>query len=79
MRPNREKTPKGDTLEFQGVVQEAFPSTMFKVKCDNGLTVLATIAGKMRQFYIRILPGDRVTVEVSAYDPSRGRITYRAR
>lgn len=76
---NKEKVPKGDTLELQGVVQEAFPGTMFKVRCDNGLIVLATIAGKMRQFYIRILPGDHVTVEISAYDLSRGRITYRAR
>jgi translation initiation factor IF-1 len=50
---------------------------MFRVKCDNDLVVLATISGRMRQFYIRILPGDRVTVEVSPYDPTRGRITYR--
>jgi translation initiation factor IF-1 len=71
------KEPKGDKLEFDGVVQEALPNAMFRVKCDNGLVVLATISGRMRQFYIRILPGDRVTVEVSPYDPSRGRITYR--
>src|SRR6187549_3182683 len=66
------KEPKGDKLEFDGVVQEALPNAMFRVKCDNGLVVLATISGRMRQFYIRILPGDRVTVEVSPYDPSRG-------
>jgi translation initiation factor IF-1 len=67
------KEPKGDKLEFDGVVHEALPNAMFRVKCDNGLVVLATISGRMRQFYIRI----RVTVEVSPYDPSRGRITYR--
>lgn len=68
---------KDDKLEFEGNVQEALPNAMFKVKCDSGLVVLATISGKMRQFFIRIIPGDRVTVEVSPYDPSRGRITYR--
>ncbi len=71
------KEPKGDKLEFDGAVLEALPNAMFKVQCDNGLVVLATISGRMRQYYIRILPGDRVTVEVSPYDPSRGRITYR--
>jgi len=50
---------------------------MFRVEAENGLEVLATISGRMRRFYIRILPGDKVTVEVSPYDPSRGRITYR--
>lgn len=74
----REKAePKADKLEFEGVVQEALPNAMFKVTCENGLDVLATISGRMRQYYIRILPGDRVTVEVSPYDPSRGRVTYR--
>ena len=63
------KEPKGDKLEFDGVVQEALPNAMFRVKCDNGLVVLATISGRMRQFYIKILPGDRVTVEVCPYDP----------
>lgn len=71
------REPKGDKLEFEGVVEEALPNAMFRVMADNGLTVLATISGRMRQFYIRILPGDRVTVEVSPYDPNRGRITYR--
>ena len=71
------KEPKGDKLEFDGVVQEALPNAMFRVKADNGLGVLATISGRMRQYYIKILPGDRVTVEVSPYDPTRGRITYR--
>jgi len=71
------REPKGDKLEFEGAVLEALPNAMFRVKCDNGLDVLATISGRMRQYYIRILPGDRVTVEVSPYDPSKGRITYR--
>jgi translation initiation factor IF-1 len=69
--------PKGDKLEFEGSVLEALPNAMFRVKCDNGLAVLATISGRMRQYYIRILPGDRVTVEVSPYDPTKGRVTYR--
>ncbi|MBM4356552.1 MAG: translation initiation factor IF-1 [Deltaproteobacteria bacterium] len=80
-RRNRElrapKEPKDDKMQFTGVVDEALPNAMFRVVADNGLGVLATISGKMRQFYIRILPGDRVTVEVSPYDPTRGRITYR--
>lgn len=71
------REPKGDKLEFDGVVTEALPNAMFRVKCDNELEVLATISGRMRQYYIKILPGDRVTVEVSPYDPNRGRITYR--
>lgn len=73
----RERAPKEDKLEFQGVVSEALPNAMFRVDCENGLNVLATISGRMRRFYIKILPGDRVTVEVSPYDPNRGRITYR--
>lgn len=68
---------KSDKLEFEGTVTEALPNAMFRVKCDNGLNVLATISGRMRQHYIRILPGDRVTVEVSPYDPTKGRVTYR--
>ncbi|MFO0605172.1 MAG: translation initiation factor IF-1 [Polyangiales bacterium] len=71
------REPKSDKLEFEGKVLEALPNAMFRVKCDNGLDVLATISGRMRQYYIRILPGDKVTVEVSPYDPSKGRITYR--
>lgn len=69
--------PKEDKLEFEGVVKEALPNAMFRVEAENGLELLATISGRMRRYYIRILPGDRVTVEVSPYDPSRGRITYR--
>ena len=64
-------------MQFEGIVEEALPNAMFRVTADNGLPILATISGRMRRFWIRILPGDRVTVEVSPYDPSRGRITYR--
>jgi translation initiation factor IF-1 len=66
---------KGITVE--GVVAEALPNAMFRVELDNGHKVLAHISGKMRMNYIKILPGDRVTVEISPYDWSRGRITYR--
>ncbi len=68
---------KEDALELEGVVEEALPNTMFRIKLDNGHGLLGHISGKMRKHYIRILPGDRVTVEVSPYDLSRGRITYR--
>jgi translation initiation factor IF-1 len=71
------KEPRDDKLEFMGTVEEALPNAMFRVKADNDLGVLATVSGRMRRHWIRILPGDRVSVEVSAYDPSRGRITYR--
>jgi translation initiation factor IF-1 len=72
---------KEEKIEVEGEVVEALPSTMFRVKVDGQgeHTVLATISGKMRKNYIRILPGDRVKVELSAYDVSRGRITYRYR
>ncbi len=66
---------KGITVE--GIVVEALPNAMFRVEMDNGHKVLAHISGKMRMHYIKILPGDRVTVEISPYDWSRGRITYR--
>ncbi len=68
---------KEDLMEFQGTVVELLPNAMFRVKLDNGHTILGHISGKMRKHYIRILPGDRVTVEVSPYDLTRGRITYR--
>ena len=68
-----------DKGEFEGEVTEALPIAMFRVKLDNGHEVLGHIAGKMRRFRIRILPGDRVRVEVSPYDLSRGRIVYRHR
>ena len=68
---------KEDALEIDGVVQEALPNAMFEVELENGHRVLAHISGKMRMHYIRILPGDKVTVELSPYDLTRGRITYR--
>ena len=68
---------KEGAIEVDGVVQEALPNAMFRVELENGHEVLAHISGKMRKFYIRILPGDRVKVELSPYDLTRGRITYR--
>jgi len=68
---------KNDTIELEGNVVEALPNTMFRVKLDAGGEILAHISGKMRVRYIRVLPGDRVKVEISKYDPGRGRITYR--
>ncbi len=68
---------KEEAIEVEGTVIEPLPNAMFRVELDNGHVVLAHISGKMRKFYIRILPGDRVTVELSPYDLSRGRITYR--
>lgn len=68
---------KEDIIEMSGEVVEKLPNAMFKVKLENGHIVLCTISGKMRKYYIRILPGDRVTVEISPYDLSRGRISYR--
>ena len=68
---------KQKDITVEGVVVEALPNAMFRVELDNGHKVLAHISGKMRMHYIKILPGDRVTVEVSPYDWSRGRITYR--
>jgi translation initiation factor IF-1 len=65
-----------DAIELNGVVKECFPSA-FRVLCDNGHEVLAHLAGKMRKFYIRVLPGDKVVVEISPYDLSKGRIVRR--
>lgn len=70
---------KEEPIEVQGVVVETLPNAMFRVKLENGHTVLAHISGKMRMHYIRILPGDKVTVELSPYDLSRGRVTYRSK
>ena len=69
--------PKGDAIEVSGVVQESLPNAMFRVALDNGHKIIAHISGKIRMHYIKILPGDKVTVELSPYDLSRGRITYR--
>ena len=70
---------KDDVVEFEGVVTEALPNATFKVKLPNGHSVTARISGKLRMNYIRILPGDKVTVEVSVYDLSKGRITWRSK
>jgi len=72
-----EPKKKKDVIEAEGTVIEALPDAMFRVKLDSGHVVLAHISGKMRMHYIRILLGDRVTVELSPYDLDRGRITYR--
>ena len=70
---------KEDHIEMEGTVVETLPNTMFRVKLENDHVVTAHISGKMRKHYIRILKGDRVTVELTPYDLSKGRITYRAR
>jgi len=69
--------PKEDSIQLEGKVLEALPNAMFRVELENGHNVLAHISGKMRMNFIRILPGDKVTVELSPYDLTRGRITYR--
>ncbi|MCK4956672.1 MAG: translation initiation factor IF-1 [Candidatus Cloacimonetes bacterium] len=68
---------KEGVIEVEGIVTEALPNTQFKVKLENGHEILAHSSGKMRMYYIRILPGDKVKVELSPYDLNRGRITYR--
>ncbi len=68
---------KEDVIQVEGTVVEPLPNAMFRVELDNGHLVLAHISGKMRKHFIRILPGDKVSVELSPYDLSRGRITYR--
>ena len=68
---------KSDSIEVMGTVVESLPNAMFRVKLDNEFMVLATISGKMRMNFIRILPGDKVRMELSPYDLSRGRITWR--
>ena len=68
---------KDDVIEVEGTIKETLPNAMFKVELENGHTVLAHVSGKIRMHFIRILPGAKVTVELSPYDLSRGRITYR--
>lgn len=70
---------KEDVIEVEGTVVEALPNAMFQVELENGHKVLAHISGKLRMNFIRILPGDRVTIELSPYDLTRGRITWRAK
>ena len=68
---------KQDVIEIEGIVEDTLPDAKFKVKLENGHMILAHVSGKIRMHYIRILPGDRVTVEISPYDLTRGRITFR--
>ena len=68
---------KQDVIEVEGTILESLPNAMFQVKLENGHVILAHISGKIRMNFIKILPGDRVTVELTPYDLSRGRITYR--
>ena len=72
-----DRVSKQDAIELEGTVVEPLPNAMFNVELENGRTILCTISGKIRMNYIRILPGDRVVVEISPYDLTRGRITYR--
>ena len=71
--------PKDDVIEFEGEVVEVLPNAVFKVKLPNGHIVTAHLSGKLRMNYIRILPGDKVVVEMSPYDLTKGRITWRAK
>lgn len=68
---------KEESIELDGVIKECFPNTTFRVECENGHELLAYLAGKMRKYYIRVLPGDYVRVQVSPYDLTRGRIVHR--
>ena len=66
-----------EVIELNGVIKEALPGTQFRVELENGHEIIAHVAGKMRKFYIRLVPGDSVTVELTPYDLTKGRITYR--
>ena len=82
VEPNTERVrvlpkPKEDAIVLEGTIVESLPNAMFRVELENGHSVLAHISGKMRMHYIRILPGDKVQVELTPYDLTRGRITYR--
>jgi translation initiation factor IF-1 len=76
-RAGKASMQKEECIEVEGEVTECLPNAMFRVKLDNGHVVLAHISGKMRKYFIRILPGDRVKLEMSPYDLSKGRVTYR--
>ncbi len=75
----RKSLSKSDVIEVEGVVTESFPNAMFEVQLPNGHKILAHVSGKMRMNYIRIYPGDKVTIELSPYDLTRGRITWRSK
>ncbi|MFH1704077.1 MAG: translation initiation factor IF-1 [Nitrospirota bacterium] len=70
---------KEETIEVQGIVIDTLPNAMFKVELENGQVILAYVSGKIRMHFIKILPGDKVTVELSPYDLTKGRITYRVK
>ncbi len=71
--------PKEEAIEVEGVITESLPNAMFRVELDNGHKILAHVSGKIRMHFIRILPGDKVKVELSPYDLTRGRITFRCK
>lgn len=77
MKHKRDKQKKEDVIRVDGVVKETLPNAMFRVKIEGGHEVLAHVSGKMRMYYIRILPGDKVALELSPYDLTRGRIVLR--
>lgn len=77
MRKNKEQKKEKDFVEINGTILEAMPATTFKVELENGHTILAYLSGKMRMFKIKLLPGDKVKVEMTPYDLNKGRITYR--
>jgi len=77
LRNIRKHMAKDDVIEFEGTVSETLPNTMFRVKLENGHEIIAHISGRMRKNYIRILTGDKVKVEMTPYDLTKGRITYR--
>ena len=77
MKKEKVRMAKSDVIEVEAVVVETLPNAMFNVRLENGVVILAHVSGKIRMNYIRILPGDRVTVEISPYDLTRGRITFR--
>jgi len=79
IRLNRDLMAKEEPIEMEGTVIDTLPNTMFRVELENGHVVTAHISGKMRKHYIRILTGDKVTVQMTPYDLSKGRITYRSR
>ena len=77
MKKEKFRMAKSDVIEVEAVVVETLPNAMFNVRLENGVVILAHVSRKIRMIYIRILPGDRVTVEISPYDLTRGRITFR--
>jgi len=79
LRRRRKNLSKSDVIEVEGVVTESYPNAMFEVQLPNGHKILAHVSGKMRMNYIRIYPGDKVTIELSPYDLTRGRITWRSK